>query len=76
MLIVIFSFSYMMLFSTHECYFYVHWQDDSEDDEDFDIPDLRERLAKHNIHSSPEHSAGMFNHRSTLHIQCYQFTSN
>ncbi|XWS74969.1 hypothetical protein CRYUN_Cryun01aG0044300 [Craigia yunnanensis] len=42
-------------------------KDDSEDDEDFDIPDLRERLAKHNIHSSPEHSAGMFNHRSTLH---------
>ncbi|XWS74968.1 hypothetical protein CRYUN_Cryun01aG0044300 [Craigia yunnanensis] len=34
-------------------------KDDSEDDEDFDIPDLRERLAKHNIHSSPEHSAAM-----------------
>ncbi|GMI87135.1 topoisomerase II [Hibiscus trionum] len=30
-----------------------------DEDEDFDIPDLRERLAKHNIDSSPDHSADM-----------------
>ncbi|KAL4291801.1 hypothetical protein GQ457_14G024050 [Hibiscus cannabinus] len=33
--------------------------DSDDDDEDFDIPDLRERLAKHNIDSSPDHSADM-----------------
>ncbi|KAL4297485.1 hypothetical protein GQ457_12G031970 [Hibiscus cannabinus] len=34
-------------------------KDDSDDDDNFDIPDLRERLAKHNIDSSPDHSADM-----------------
>ncbi|KAE8670742.1 DNA topoisomerase 2 [Hibiscus syriacus] len=33
--------------------------DSDDDDGDFDIPDLRERLAKHNIDSSPDHSANM-----------------
>ena len=51
---------------TDECYFYFYWQDDNDDDEDFDIPDLRARLAKHNINSSPDHSDGMFNNISTF----------
>ncbi|XVF29358.1 hypothetical protein REPUB_Repub15cG0113900 [Reevesia pubescens] len=41
-------------------------KDDNDDDEDFDIPDLRVRLAKHNIDSSPDHLDGMCNLINTL----------